>query len=54
MVCNSCQEGAGIHEAALTAQRAGADNTGLELWTKAYLLHCRGKCYCQCRMDAYA
>lgn len=54
MLCNQCTEAAGMHEAALTAKRVGADNSGGDLWVRAYQMHCKGRCYCQCRMDSYA
>lgn len=53
MLCRNCQKGADVQELALHAKQVGALNTGSDLWSKAYLLHCRGKCYCQCRMDSY-
>ena len=55
MQCNQCTQAAGIHEAALTAKRVGADHTGEDLWVRAQQMHCKQweSCYCQCRMDSY-
>lgn len=56
MLCNQCTEASGLHEAALTAKRVGADATGEDLWVRAHQMHCKesNSCYCQCKMDAYA
>jgi hypothetical protein len=56
MACKRCDEAAGLHEAALTAKRVGAHNTGEDLWVRAHQMHCKvggAFCYCQCKMDAY-